>query len=205
MKQRKILVLDDHSLYLKGMVHLLKEILPECDVISCTSIKELERDKQRFEIIDLLISDIELPGEDIFDLFNFIKKEYPQLPILVISMHKKIAVIRKCKMLGVEGYILKDEDELLAEAISKTINGEIYYSPKVEMFFRKATSTLQKLSLREDTIIKLIAQGFGNKEIAEQLFISVETVKTHKKNIKLKLGLNSTYEFINYAKSNFLL
>ncbi len=94
---------------------------------------------------------------------------------------------------------------MLQQAVETTLSGGYFYSPVIESFYKKAEVELSKLSKREEQIIKLIAKGFLNKEIAEKLFISIETVKTHKKNIKLKLGAETTAQLIVYAKSNFLM
>ena len=120
-------------------------------------------------------------------------------------MHKKLAVIRKCKALGVEGYILKDEDEHLHKAIEQLLIGHSFYSPQVEIFYNRATNHYDSLSTREEDILKLIAQGYGNVEIADNFSIAIETVKTHKKNIKLKLGLKDMHDIIQYAKTNYLI
>lgn len=205
IQEKKILLLDDHSLFLKGMEHLLGEVLPGCSIYTYKSMAELMADQKNMASACLLISDIELPGEDVFNLFNHIKETHLNLPVLVISMHKKVAVIRKCKALGIEGYILKDEDELFQKAVSNLLKGDSFYSPRIESFFKDANRTMNKLSPREEDIIKLIAKGYVNKDIAEELFICTETVKSHKKNIKLKLGVDSTPDLILYAKTNFLM
>ena len=186
------------------MTLILKECCSNCDIFTYQSIKKLKSDKLNFNNFDLVISDIELPGEDTFGLFTTLKNEYPDLPILVVSMHKKHSVIKKCKSLNIEGYLLKDEDEQLNTAIETIINGGKFYSKTVIDFCRHTQNTLNTLSTREEEIIKLIAKGFTNNEIAEKLFLSAETIKTHKKNIRLKLNVNNNQEIIEYAKKNFL-
>jgi len=204
MKNRKVIILDDHTLFLKGMDLILRESCDNCDVYAYQSIKKIKEDKLNFNEFSLLISDIELPGEDAFELFTSLKNDYPELPILVVSMHKKHSVIKKCKALNIEGYLLKDEDEQLTIAIEKIINGEEYYSKTVTDFCKQTKKTLNVLSLREEEIIKLIVKGLSNNEIGEKLFLSTETIKTHKKNIRLKLDVYNNREIIEYAKKNFL-
>lgn len=204
-KPLNIILLDDHRLFLKGLVLLLEDILSDYKVHTFDSVKNLRSNKELLKHSDLLISDIELPGEDVFELFEQIRNKETRLPILVVSMHKKLAVIKKCKSLNIQGYILKNEDDLFPEAVLKILSGRTYYSPKIESFYKKAESNFDIISTREDEIIKLIAKGLLNQEIAEKLHISPETVKTHKKNIKLKLGVTSTQEIINFAKSNYLM
>ncbi|MCF8231900.1 MAG: response regulator transcription factor [Bacteroidales bacterium] len=204
-KPLSIVVLDDHSLFLKGISYLLREIFPEAELKFYRSVRAMLDHKYSFAHFDLFISDIDLPGEDVFSLFEYLKTFHPALPVLVISMHKKIAVIRKCKKLGIEGYILKNEDDLFVKAVKKVLSGEIFYSQNIEHYFRQILANYDTLSEREEDIIKLIAGGYINKDIANMLHISIETVKTHKKNIKMKLGVDNTQQIIDYTKKNYLL
>ncbi len=200
-----IAVLDDHTLFLKGMTLLLLELFPEADVRAFQSLEEIIVRKNDFSKYKILISDIDLPGEDSFELFTYIKIHHPALPILIISMHKKLAVIRKAKELNIDGYILKNEDDQFKKAVVSLLEGKCYYSPMVDYYYRKSNSFSESLSQREEDILKLVANGYLNKDIAETLHIGVETVKTHKKNIKLKLGLDTTQQIIDYTKKNYLV
>jgi DNA-binding NarL/FixJ family response regulator len=165
----------------------------------------LKKDKLDYSSFDLIISDIELPGEDTFAFLESLRNKVESLPILVVSMHKKNSVIRKCKEIGVKGYLLKDEDEQLQKAIETIINGGEYYSKAIQDFCKKTKSAFINISHREEEIIKLIAKGYSNNDIAKRLYLSIETVKTHKKNIKLKLGVNSTIEITEYANKIYLM
>ncbi len=205
MNPKRVIILDDHTLFLKGMTLILKECCHSCDVYTYQSISKLKSDKLNFNNFDLLISDIELPNENSFDLFTALKQQFPKLPILVVSMHKKNAIIRKCKAIGIDGYLLKDEDEQLAEAVDTILNGGMYYSETIIDFCMQTKDKSPKLSNREEEIIKLIANGYGNSNISELLFLSTETIKTHKKNIKLKLSINTVSEIVEYAKKNYLV
>ena len=205
MTAKKVIIIDDHTLFLKGMTLILKDCCADCEVYSYQSISRLKNDKLKFDEFDLLISDIELPEEDTFELFASLKSDFPELPILVVSMHKKNAILRKCKALNIEGYLLKDEDEQLTNAVETIINGGEYYSKAIIDFCNKTKNTFIKLSAREDEIILLIAGGYNNQQIAARLFISVETIKTHKKNIRLKLDVVDNHGIIDYAKKTFLI
>jgi len=204
MKPKRIIILDDHTLFLKGMSLILKENNSDYEIFPYYSIAKLKSDNLNFKNFSLLISDIELPNEDSFALFKTLKKKHKKLPILVVSMHKKNAIISKCKKIGIDGYILKDEDDQLANAVEIIIEGGKYYSDTIIKFCKETENTFIKISNREEEIIKLIAQGFNNNEISDKLFISIETIKTHKKNIRIKLEVETTAEIIDYAKKNFL-
>jgi len=205
MKSKRIIILDDHTLFLKGMELILKEYCSDCDVYAYQSIKKLKRDRLNFYKFDLLISDIELPNEDTFGFFTLLKKNYPRLPILVVSMHKKNAIIKKCKTIGIEGYLLKHEDQQLVSAITTILDGKEYFSKTIVEFCNQTKNISENLSNREEEIIKLIANGYTNQEIASSLILSIDTIKTHKRNIKLKLNLDGVSEIIDYAKKNYLL
>jgi len=205
MKHKRVIILDDHTLFLKGMTLILKECCTYCEIFAYQSIQSLQNDNPDFNSYDLLISDIELPGEDAFDLFNNVKGNFPNLPILVVSMHKKVTILKRCKALGIEGYLLKNEDLQLTKAIEIIINGGKYFSKNITDFCAASVDYYNKVSHREEEIIKLIATGYSNNEIADKLNITSETIKTHKKNIKLKLEVHSNHEITEYAKENYLM
>ena len=202
-KQLSILLLDDHSLFLEGIKSLLKKEFTNSKIFSFSSIKQLTDSNLNYNNFDILISDLELPGENIFPFLKDIKNKY-KLPILVISMHQKISLIKKCKTLGIDGYILKHDDEFLIEAIYNLTIGETYYSQKITHILSEFSLQTKFLSEREEDVIRCICAGESNQMIANKLFVTIETVKTHKKNIKIKLGLKETYEIIDFAKKNIL-
>lgn len=203
-KSNHIYLVDDHSLFLKGLSILIKSIFPEYEVRRFNSAEELLNYNNEEEP-ELLVSDVELPGEDVFEMFKELRSKYNSLPILVISMHKKIAVIRRCKKMKINGYLLKDEDDELEDALKIILEGGEYYSEKVESFYNQMYDETVKLSVREEEILKCIAKGYSNFDISEKLFIGLETVKTHKRNIRMKLGFNSNSEIIKYVKNNYII
>lgn len=204
MSKKKFILLDDHALFLQGLEHVILKSIPNCTTTLFSSIKDLNQSTINFNNVDLLISDMELVDEDIFDLLTELKTKY-DTPILVISMHKKLSLIKKCIKLGIEGYILKNDDEYLVDAINKVVKKEKFLSPEIEQLLQSASSQNIALSEREEQIIRFICKGAHNKDISEELHISIETVKTHKRNIKYKLGLSETSEIIEYANQNILL
>ena len=205
MDAKKVIILDDHTLFLKGMTLILEDCCANCKVSTYQSIKEIVSSSLNFEEFDLLISDIELPNENIFEFFATLKSNYPKLPILAVTMHKKNSIIKKCKALNIEGYLLKNEDEQLTKAIEIIINGGKYYSKTVMEFCKKTKSISINLSSREEEIIKLVANGYNIKEISDKLFLSQGTVKTHKRNIKVKLNLDDNHGIIEYARKNYVV
>ena len=200
----KILILDDHSLFSHGLGQILKDNFSDVDLEVFNSIVDLSKKNIDYKSIDLLISDIELPGEDIFVFLNYLKSNFPSLPVLIISMHNKLSVIKKCKELGIEGYILKDDHQLILDVVSKITSGEIFYSEKVLETLEILNIKENILTPKEEEIIVLLARGKNNHEIADELFISYNTIKTHRKNIHRKLQLNSTADIVKYYYENYI-
>lgn len=200
----KILTLDDHSLFSEGLGKILNDHFADLYLEKFKSIAEFTNQRIDFNSYDLFISDIELPGEDIFKLLCSVKSEHPILPILIISMHNKLSVIKKCKELNVEGYILKDDHELVIKVVESLLSGQEYYSEKVKQTLNILNKKEEILTPREEEIIALLAKGKNNHEIAEKLFISYNTIKTHRKNISRKLELNSTGEIVKYYFENYV-
>lgn len=200
----KILILDDHSLFSQGLGGIIKENYEDLTCDFYTSIASLTRNIINFSAFDLIISDIELPGENVFEFLTDLKENYAEVPILIVSMHNKLSVIRKCKELEIQGYILKDDYELVLIAIEQILSGEEYYSSKVLKTLSILDEKEKLLTPREENIIYMLARAKNNHEIAAKLFISYNTVKTHRKNINRKLGLSKTCEIVDYYKENYI-
>lgn len=200
----KIITLDDHSLFNEGLGKILSDHFLDLNLHKFTNIAGLRGNNLDFNSYDLLISDIELPEEDIFEFFGFLKLNYSKIPVLVISMHNKLSVIKKCKELNIEGYIMKDDHELFIPAVEKLLAGKEFYSDKVLETLAILNKKEKLLTPKEEEIIALLADGKSNHEISEDLFITYNTVKTHRKNISNKLELTSTVEIIKYYFENYL-
>jgi DNA-binding NarL/FixJ family response regulator len=200
----QIIILDDHSLFSEGLGNILTPNFKQLNLLKFTRIVDLKSQQIDFSLCDLLISDIELPGEDVFAFLEQIKTDFPNLPILVVSMHNKLSVIKKCKELGVEGYILKDDHELIIDVVNGLLQGCSYYSAKVEQTLNILNKKELILTPKEEQIIALIAAGRSSQEIADELFISYNTIKTHRKNIYRKLDLNTNGELIKYYFENYI-
>jgi DNA-binding NarL/FixJ family response regulator len=198
-----IILLDDHSLFINGMKSIISNAYKNVSFRSFNSIGEFKDAKLKLVKFDIFISDLELPNEDIFSFFKEIKSS-SDIPILVISMHQKISLVRKCISIGIDGYILKNDDEYLIIAVQEILQGKKYFSPKIRRLLNDYSLQKKLLSEREEQVIKYICEGQSNSMIAKLLKISIETVKTHKKNIKIKLGVSETHELIDFAKKNIL-
>lgn len=203
-KPYKFLLLDDHCLFLDGIELLLKNSYKNCEITKFSSVKALKENINNFSSFHLLISDIEIPDEDTISFLEFVKEAH-KTPVLVISMHKKLSVINQCKAMEIDGYILKNDAHSFATAIEKLLQGGVYYSCEVLELINDVESHNVILSKREEEVLKYYCLGYSNQEIADLVYVSIETIKTHKKNIKTKLGTNKTHEIITYAKNHMLI
>ena len=158
---------------------------------------------------DLVIVDISLPGVDGLELLKNIRLRHAELPALVVSMHDEALFAERALRAGARGYIMKQEAvEKVLVAIRRVLAGEIFVSSSIatkmlEKFVdgdaRAATSPLALLSDRELTVLHLIGQGFGTRQIAERLHLSVKTVESYRSHIKEKLRLSNATDLLKYA------
>lgn len=211
MKTR-ILLADDHDIVIDGYTSILQSV-EGVDVVAKASngIEVLETLKQCS--VDLVILDLNMPKMDGASTAKKIVELYPKIKILVLTMFSDAIRIRELIEIGVNGYILKNSDkQTLLSAIEQISNGQVYYDAEVsKTILNKYTSAIEieqdkvVLSERELEIIALIAKGNSTNEIADKLFISPHTVKTHRKNINFKLGIHSPTELLHFAQKHNLV
>lgn len=212
----KIVIADDHAIVRSGFSMILN-FQPDMEVIG-TAADGIEAyaavAKSR---PDILIMDLSMPpGESGLIATGKIKEDFPDTKILILTMHDDEEYLFHILKSGASGYVLKNApDEELLLAIRTIYAGGTYIHPKmatslVREFIKNDKSAdsedpFELLSKRELEILPLIAKGYGNKEVAEKLFISVKTVEAHKAKIMEKLQLKSRPELVEYALRKKLL
>lgn len=155
----------------------------------------------------VLILDLNMPGRPSLEAVPEVKEASPQTEIVVLTMQDDPAYAREAMQRGVLGYVLKEaaEDELV-EAVRMAAKGQTYLQPQLGARLAAAPAGSQDdLSEREVEVLRLIALGHTNSEIAEQLFLSVRTVESHRAHIQQKLGLTTRSELVRYALERGLL
>ena len=204
-----ILLAEDHTILREGLRALLSadpnfEIIGEAD-----NGREAVRCVEKLGP-DLLLMDLSMPRMSGMDAISEIKKRYPQTKIIALTVHKTEEYLLSTLQAGVDGYVLKDatHDELVM-AIHNVMAGKRYLSPGISEKVIEgyldgkedslAASSWQKLSQREREVLKLIAEGYKNKEIAEDLCISLKTVEKHRANLMKKLDLHNAAVLTVYA------
>lgn len=202
LHKTRIIVADDHKLFRAGFVRLLLSfgnitIAAEAEDAAGT-LAAVERAHA-----DLLTLDLAMPGVTGMALVEQVRCLRPCLPILVISMHEELALVRKLLQAGVTGYISKAADpELLLAAIERTRQGGRYLPPAMAealAFAQETGGEAQKLTPREREVLRLIVDGLSLVEIGRRLGLNPKTVTTHKSNIMHKLGAESNAELFRLA------
>ena len=191
----KILIADDHKLFLDGLNMLLRNqpnFIIEGMAYNGAEVLESLKSNQ----YDMVITDLNMPGMGGVELVKSIKEQFPQVKLLVITMNDDREIVTEILLAEAEGYLLKNSGkEQLLTAINNILGGKTHYEPEVINLMldrvRKTTQTNNfnaQLSTREKEVLDLIMQEFTSKEIEEQLFISKQTVDTHRINIMQKTG-----------------
>ncbi|ELR69213.1 two component transcriptional regulator, LuxR family [Fulvivirga imtechensis AK7] len=208
LKEINIMIVDDHKMFLDGITSLLKEHSGFNIVASAKDGNEALTKLTVNNSIDVLITDISMPDLDGEALCKEVKRKYPDINILALSMHSDSKSIKKVLRNGASGYILKNTgQEELIEAIQQVAQGQTYFSEKVKnnimagMTGTEEDDDYQKIRLtkREVEILKLIASEYTTNQIADKLFISLHTVESHRKNIMRKTKAKNMAGLIKYA------
>jgi len=207
MRKIKILIADDHQLIIDGLISLLKN---EEEIFVAGMANNGKEALQLLPVLepDLVLMDIDMPVMNGINALREIKKTYPAIRVIILSMHAEAGMIKSLVDLGADGYLLKScsQDELL-RAIRSVALGQSYFSNGVTLSllsakgkgFQAVSQQAEILSDRETEVLQLIAEGFSNKEIGGKLFISHRTVDTHRTNLMKKLNVNNIAGLISYA------
>jgi len=199
----KVILVDDHHIVLDGLESLLQQE-PEFHVLASLHSGEEVLEMLKTQQPNILLTDFSLPGISGIDFVRQVRKLYPQVKIIVLSMHDEAHIIKSVLKEGVEGYLLKNiQHSELKSAIRHVAQGLPYVSPEVTRLLmdemNKPKDEPELLTDRELDVLRLIAKEFSNKEIGDKLFISERTVETHRKNIFRKTKTSSLVGLIKFA------
>jgi len=199
----KVLIIEDHQIYANGLLEIVRRSYPD-SVISVASNYNEVLSAINTHHFDLVFLDINLNGIDMFQKLTEIRSEFRAAKIIVLSSYFTPKLVKRAEAMNLNGYLVKNsgEDEILYAMNSVLDKNEFVVSGfKVDNGLDEY-DTFQKvneLSKREKEIISLLAQGQNNSRIGDQLYISVNTVHTHRKNIYKKLNVNSVQELVSVA------
>ncbi len=214
-KKARIVLADDHTILRQGLRALLSadpgfEIVAEaCD--GREAVRCVERHKP-----ELVLMDLSMPRMNGMEAIREIKKHHPQTRVIALTVHPEEEYLETTLQAGAEGYVLKDAThEELVLAIKSVLAGKPYLSPAVSGKIisgylerkntRQSVSACRKLSPREQEVLKLIAEGYRNRQIAAELCISLKTVEKHRANLMKKLDLHNTAALTVYAMEKGLV
>jgi DNA-binding NarL/FixJ family response regulator len=207
-KKKAVFVVDDHPLLRQGLALMINR---EPDLKVCGEAEEAQAALKEISALkpDILIVDISLRGPDGLDLLKNLRMLYPDLPVLILSMHDESIYAERALRARANGYIMKQEaTEKVLIAIRRILAGDIYLSEKMSnkllhQFISGASwnenSRLSVLSDRELEVFRQIGEGRSTRQIAENLHLSIKTVETYQAHIKEKLSLRTGRELVQHA------
>jgi two-component system response regulator NreC len=209
----KVLIADDHTIVRTGLRALLQA------EASLVLVGEATGGYDALQLVeelkpDILVLDISMPDLDGISVTRQLQTQYPDLKILILTLHEDKALLREAIKSGASGYILKRAAETeLISAIQIVMRGDMYIEPSMlrdlidapTQPVNKSQGSLESLTPREIDVLKLIVQGYTNRQIGEELCISVRTVEGHRANLSDKLGTRSRVELVRYAREQGLL
>jgi DNA-binding NarL/FixJ family response regulator len=207
-RKKTVFVVDDHPIVRQGLTLLINQ---EADLAVCGEAEEMHSALAAIQAArpDILIVDISLNGPDGLELLKNIRIKLPRLPVLILSMHDESIYAERALRVGANGYIMKQEatDKVLV-ALRRILSGEIYVSEKIAnsmlQHYVHGTnsaphSLVAELTNRELEVFRLIGEGHGTRQIADELHLSVKTVESYQAHIKEKLSLRSARELVQHA------
>jgi len=211
MKKISIVIADDHTIVRQGMRKLL-ETYPELQILGESQDGDETVELAKQLLPDLIIMDISMPGLSGLEATRQIKKRFPEVKILILTMHAEKEYIFNILQSGASGYLLKGSPiEELISAIHAVRRGEFYLSPPVSKSIiedyigggrairRPVAARSQMLTTREREVLQLIAEGHTSKSIATHLSVSFKTIETHRSHIVQKLNIHNAAGLIRYA------
>ena len=204
----KVLIVDDSAVVRQTLERELAKD-SEIEVIGTAPDPFIARDKIVQLKPDVIVMDINMPDMSGIDLCKAVKQQWPGIAVLGLSTYNQNSYVKRMLESGASGYILKNADKReLSEAIHAVYKGNTWLSEEAEKILKDYNEGLSKfpvLTRREKEVLALIAEGFTNPEIAQQLFVSQETIDSHRKNLLAKLKMKNTAMLIKFAVENGLI
>ncbi|HEX2068738.1 MAG TPA: response regulator transcription factor [Actinomycetota bacterium] len=211
----KILLVDDHTLVRKGLIHLLGSVLSEAEVDEAEDADNALQ-KLRSSKYDVALVDIRLPGRDGLQLLKEIRAEWDDVPVIILSSYDNGEYVKTALADGAAGYLLKDttpDDLIQAITVAMSGSGNVLSPRAVRNMFEVTSAPPVRedqshadagLTKRESDVLQLLAKGCSNREISRQLFLSEKTVKAHLAAVFRKLGVTNRTQAAMVAVSKGL-
>jgi DNA-binding NarL/FixJ family response regulator len=206
----KVLIADDHPVVREGLRAAIQMSAEDIEVAAeASNGREVLNTASKMPI-DVFILDVQMPLLNGVETTSRLLRMNPATRVIVLSIHDSRSFVEKAIHAGARGYILKESSTAeIIRAIREVHNGKFFLSPPVTQYIvnsfvkklrgRKKGPAFVNLTTREKEVLQLLAEGFASREIADKLYLSLNTVRVHKKNIRQKLGLHSQVDLVRYA------
>lgn len=194
-----VAIVDDHKILTEG----LRNLIDESGIATVIGVAHSAADCRLslgFWKPDVLLLDVGLPDMSGLDFCKEVKRVFPEINVLALTTHNEYSIVRQMLDNGASGYLVKNAmaDEVLA-GIEAVAAGKTFLCHEIDLLMKKPSSKNIWLSPRERELLRLISEGLTNGEIAEQIFLSPETIKGYRKNLLLKLGAKNTAVLVKMA------
>jgi len=195
----KVAIVDDHKILTEGLQGLIAGSGLAIVVNVAHSASECRR-SLGFCKPDVLLLDVSLPDISGLDFCKEVKAQFPEIKILALTTHNEYSIVRQMLDNGASGYLIKNAmtEEILA-GIKTVAAGETFLCHEIDILMKRPKETHIWLSHREQELLKLVAEGLTNGEIANRIFLSPETIKSYRKNLLLKLDAKNTAVLVRIA------
>lgn len=199
MEKIKLLIVDDHRILVEGLNKLFDNS-DTVDVIGVAYSGKECRIALRKELPDVILLDINLPDVSGIDLCKEIKTENPEIKIVALSSFNEYTIVRRMIENGASGYVVKNAmPEEIILSVETVANNEIFLCEEIDLLMRNRSNNPIWLTPREKELLKYIVEGLTNHEIAEKMYLGVETINSYRKNLLIKLGAKNTAVLVRMA------
>ncbi len=199
MEKIKLLIVDDHRILVEGLNKLFDNS-DTVDVIGVAYSGRECRSALRKELPDVILLDINLPDVSGIDLCKEIKTENPEIKIVALSSFNEYTIVRRMIENGASGYVVKNAmPEEIILSVETVANNEIFLCEEIDLLMHNRSNNPIWLTPREKELLKYIVEGLTNHEIAEKMYLGVETINSYRKNLLIKLGAKNTAVLVRMA------
>lgn len=197
---QQIIVADDHPLFRSAISHLLQRLFRDIEVIEVDCFKQLQQHLDVSPVLpSLVVLDLKLPDIQGLDGLLTLKKQYSELPVVIISAYDEEKIIQQTKQYGASGFISKSvEMDDIAKAISAVLEGDLFF-PQINSINQTKPSGLEQLTPAQIKVLKLLSEGEASKAMADAMGITEATVKAHLTTIFKKLGVKNRTQAVIVA------
>ena len=210
MNLKKIFICEDHQIFIDGLISTIKSKPDSFELVGYLKNGTDFINKAPFLDIDVLLLDLNIPGANGFEIVKYIRKKQLNIKVVIITMYDDPVMIKKAKEAGANAYLLKDvSNETLIKVLEEESTEMFFIQDGLkkpeDVLFKEPFSNVVKLTMREKEVVQLVVKGNTTKEIADTLFLSVNTIETHRRNIYRKLEIKNVSELISFANKYDLM